>query len=517
MRRLMIVGLVMFGVLCGQAVGANANIQIDPDAGPAKLIQNETSIVLNPASPGNIVVTYNDNPVAGSTFGLGVSVSTDGGGSWAAQQLTAPGAITGPSGLLMARVFDPVSAADRAGNLFAGYIADNGVGGDSGLYVELSTDNGVSWNPVLMPVSTDIPAAPGPPPLSNDPLYRFNDKPHMVAGPAQSNTAVDHLYVTWIKDRGFNMPTPDSDIYFSWSTNQGTSWNTPAALPTINDIGTNDLCNGPNMAVASDGTLYVAWANVDVTNPQVGLSTLVIDTSTDGGITWGTDVTVQTILASPDPLTTMPGAPDAVNVRSYPSIGVSPTNSQHVYVVYASDPDGPGGGDEGDIFFTASTGGTTGPWSAPIRVNWDDTTLNDNFEPWLSVKPNGVIDIAWFDRRNDPNDANWEVYMSKSTDGGLTFSPNYLVSVPGQSFGTPNTLTNGVWMGEYLGIATDANDAYIAYTNGWSDTVSGDVWFARVANTALDQQPAVPEPAGLGLLGLGMLVLRKKRSRAFGR
>ena len=83
--------------------------------------------------------------------------------------------------------------------------------------------------------------------------------------------------------------------------------------------------------------------------PQAVASTLKIDKSTNGGVTWGNDVSVQSILSSPGNLTDGLLQPDA-RARSYPSIGTSPTNSNHVYMVYAADPDGLGNTDDGDIY-----------------------------------------------------------------------------------------------------------------------------------------------------------------------
>ncbi|HEX28615.1 TPA: hypothetical protein ENG04_00860, partial [Candidatus Poribacteria bacterium] len=55
-------------------------------------------------------------------------------------------------------------------------------------------------------------------------------------------------------------------------------------------------------------------------------------------------------------------------VRSYPTVGVSPMNSNDVYVAIAADPDGVNGPDDGDIYLWAShDGGQT--WNGPVRVN----------------------------------------------------------------------------------------------------------------------------------------------------
>ena len=113
----------------------------------------------------------------------------------------------------------------------------------------------------------------------------------------------------------------------------------------------------------------------------------------------------------------------------------------------------------------------------------DDGTNNDQVLPWMDVKPNGIIDIAWYDRRNDPADLNWEVYMATSTDGGNSFNANQLVS----SFSAPSPSTpSGLWMGEYLGLVVDQTHAYMAFTLASPD-VQGDIYFNKLENPGLQE------------------------------
>jgi hypothetical protein len=483
--------------LAGQQfpAAAGSDIQIDLDiTGPSPpYVQNETSLVQNPTNPQNLLVTYNDNPWSGSPFGLGYSYTTDRGQNWTAGQLPV---ITGTN---PTDHFDPISAGDNLGNLYAGYISTEGLGNNSGLYVHRSTDGGATWSGAV-PVSTDRPASGSP-----DPNYRFNDKPHLAADTV-SGTFANRLYATWIKDRGFNTG-PNSDIYFSWSPDQGSTWNYPggaASAVEINDNPGTDLANGPNAAVASDGTVYVAWLDVDVTNPSSKPGTLMFDSSTDGGTSFGTDVAVRAIRSLPNQLSTAGGSGDDARARSYPAIAVSPTNPQEVYLTYAEDPDynpgtGVDGPDEADVFFLKSTdGGST--WSLPVRVNNDGTTT-DQFEPWVAVKPDGTIEIAWYDKRNDPaNDSFWDVYLARSFNGGSSFSQNIRVS--DASFAAPNT-AGGVWFGEYLGLAADNQYSYVAFSSSVNDLANGDVFFDSLF---------IPEPGTMTLLffaGLAALLRRR--------
>jgi hypothetical protein len=153
------------------------------------------------------------------------------------------------------------------------------------------------------------------------------------------------------------------------------------------------------------------------------------------------------------------------------------------------------GADDGDIMLVRSAdGGVT--WNTPNRVN-NDATTRGQFQPWIAVKPTGVIDVVWYDRRNDPNDSFLEVYMGASTDRGLTFVNSVVSDV---SFGPPPppTVWPWPWMGEYIGIDVDSSDAYIV----WTDTrlSDRDIYFDRFANpvaSAVPAKPFVPDGAYL--------------------
>jgi hypothetical protein len=135
-------------------------------------------------------------------------------------------------------------------------------------------------------------------------------------------------------------------------------------------------------------------------------------------------------------------------VNSYPRIDVNPMNG-NVYVVYSSNPPGPDGS---DVFFSRSVnGGTT--WSPPIRVN-DDATTNDQFFPDVAVNKDGVLEIIWYDRRNDPDNLNLEIFSAQSSNGGRSFSTNRAVTseaFPPAPAGYDPFLAS-TYMGDYLDI-----------------------------------------------------------------
>ncbi len=138
----------------------------------------------------------------------------------------------------------------------------------------------------------------------------------------------------------------------------------------------------------------------------------------------------------------------------------------NLYVLCSVDPPG---GDPLEVMFTRSTdGGVT--WSPPARVN-DDDPGNGAWQ-WfgtMSVGPTGRLDVFWNDTRNDPTATFSELYHSSSMDGGLTWSVNRPVSQPFNHFlGYPQQNK----LGDYyhsLSDATGVNLAFAATFNGEQD------------------------------------------------
>jgi uncharacterized repeat protein (TIGR01451 family) len=474
-------GQVSIALLFPLAVLAGTDIQVNSDV--AGSVQNESRIVRNATDSLNLVVAYNDS-IGAATSPLGISFSLDGGATWADRQLSVPvhpTLGTPDDGLAMDFIFDPYLDSDSTGNLYAGYIAARGgPGGPSGLYLERSTDKGQTWSgptTIAFDVRTPLPPPPPPPPGP----YRFNDRPDMTVDGS------DNLYVVWIKDVGQGQPT--SDIYFAKSPPPGTpgpgnptgldftgTSGSSVAPQTVND-GANgtDYANVPDVEVASNGTVYVAWIDVDVTNPASKPARLMLDRSFDGGVTFGTDQLVANITALASTLSTTAGLPDARS-GSYPALAVDPSNAQILYVSYAADP---AGSDEADIYFIKSTdGGAT--WSAPLLVN-DDGTTRDQFHPAIAVKANRIIDLVWYDKRLSAQDDGWDVYFAASSDAGTSFSPN--LRVTDQTFATPTDLWGSPWMGEYLDVEVSALDADITFTSSVADA-TGDPFYDLVPNVA---------------------------------
>lgn len=443
-------------------VFAGTDVLVDGDPN----VQNEISLTLVPGQPNDLVMAYNDNPYP-PVGQLGSAYSQDGGANWNTTQLPLP---TEPSGqFTMTDAFDPTITADANGLVFAAFIAEGattmGFMPDSGLYVCTDSNLGKTWSAPIQ-ISYDQPS--GPPP--SDPNYRFNDRCQIIADTVSGSSYLGRVYLSWIKDAGYNLPSqPWSDIYFATMV--------PGAVPggyTITSQKISDMASGTGMgnmpvpAVASDGTVYVSWLNYNCLTG--GQGTIYLDKSTDGGATWGTDQSVAAVNLPPLSVSPAVGPPDTL-AKGAPVLAASPNNPNDLYIVYAADPNTADPNNEADIFFIKTTDGGQN-WSPPLRVN-DDPNKHDQIIPWIDVKPDGTIDVAWYDRRNDSNDTYWDVYIARSVNAGKSFSKN--VRLSDQSFLAPSG-----WIGEYLGLAVDSNDAYVAFT---SDPNNGDIYFDRIPNT----------------------------------
>src|SRR5262249_17368917 len=149
------------------------------------------------------------------------------------------------------------------------------------------------------------------------------------------------------------------------------------------------------VTVGKDHAVYVFWHDSSVTPNQIRMRK-----STNQGSSFAAAVTVAKLKTTGvnGDLGLNPG----FRTNAFPQVVASPTNANHLFLVY---PDHTGSGgtlDRGDIYFVRSTnGGTT--WSAPVKVN-DDVTRRDQWQPAIAITPDGKsLCVAWYDRRLDPN------------------------------------------------------------------------------------------------------------------
>jgi len=255
-----------------------------------------------------------------------------------------------------------------------------------------------------------------------------------------------NIYAAWKDERN-----EDYDIYFAKSTDGGATWSTDVKVNDDTDFADQ---YAPSLAVDGSGNVYVAWSDDRNWNYNIYFAK-----SSDGGVTWSTDVKVNddTDFVEPDHLAD----------QYSPSLAVD--GSGNLYVAWADWRNG-----DDDIYFAKSTdSGAT--WSTDIKVN-DDTGSTEQHDPSLAVDGSGNVYVAWEDGYyNSAGGFRGDIYFAKSTDGGATWSANVQVNDDiglGEQYGYNPSMT-----------ADGSGNVYVAWEDGYYDSSDdhfyADIYFAK--------------------------------------
>jgi len=280
-----------------------------------------------------------------------------------------------------------------------------------------------------------------------------------------------NIYIPWAR---FDADFSQNQIVLSYSHDNGQSYGGPVIVSDGRSV------QWPTIAVGMGGEVLVAWYS----GYPLGIYT---DISYDAGMTFGTDnlvVPVNTgstqinggILVFP-----YPALASDVNLAS-PYLG-------NIYMVFMDQ-----NINDMDIYFIKSDNGG-GSWTAPVRIN-DDPEFNgaDQFHPWISVDETGTIHAIFYDRRLDSNNLLFDLYYTKSEDGGAAWSANERITTVSSD---PNQAVTAGLIGEYIGLSAWGGEAQMV----WTDTRNGnqDVFSARLSVTGVNgEEVAVPERMRLG-------------------
>ena len=117
-------------------------------------------------------------------------------------------------------------------------------------------------------------------------------------------------------------------------------------------------------------------------------------------------------------------------------------------------------------------------WTDPVQIN-DDTGTNSQFNPKMAIdQTTGNLAFSWYDSRQDKGSGgagdtdgrkndDAQYWGAFSTDGGLTFSRNVMVS-GGTS--NSNDANNGIDFGDYSGLDFNKGVAWPVWSDNSNST-----------------------------------------------
>jgi hypothetical protein len=413
---------------------------------------NSPTLAQNPRRPAELAVV---NRVDTPRYGCALHVSRNHGAGWTAVAIPIP-----------------------AGEERKCYAPDAAFGADGTLYVSYVTLQGTENRPHAIWLARSQDGG------------RTLSAPRRVSGPLgfQVRVATDprragRLYLTWLQPEAvglFLFAGTDNRIVAARSDDGGRSFGRPVRV----SAPTRERVLAPSPAVGPDGGLYVLYLDVGDDRldyaaghhlsggpPYGGTFALVLGRSTDGGATWQESVVDDRVVPTRRFIAFLPPTP---------SLAVDP-RSGRVYVAFEDGRNRPA-----DVHLWSLAPGA-GTWKGPLRVN--DTPRGDRstqYLPKLAVARNGRLDVAYYDRRDDPADHRNAVAVQSSVDGGRSFTPH--IDVSDRSFdarigaGSERGLPD---IGSRLGLVSEPSAVLAAWTDTRAGTVASNKQDIAVAQASV--------------------------------
>jgi hypothetical protein len=345
---------------------------------PSAVTQTETFIARHPNDPNILFASANTINLSNGFISEGIYVTTNAGATWFGSDTCIGAPIQFHHG-------DPGIAIDGNGTFVLIRL-----GFSPGLYSHYSTNFGLSWSSQLTVATND------------------QDRATLATDVNPASAYYGRSYAFWVR---FDTITPTAACAFS--TNGGATWS-----GRIQVNSPPQRCQGGEVAVSSDGTVYGCWAGVVSVSPftedYVGFAS-----STNGGVTW-------TATENAFDMNGIAGLfPEKSNIRTngLPRIDVDKSGGPRngwIYIVTTEKNLSPAGSDPDIVFHRSTDGGAI--WSAGMRVNQDGVN-NGKFQyfPAIHVDDGGGINVLYYDDRNTTSDS-CGVFLSRSIDGGASWT-----------------------------------------------------------------------------------------------
>lgn len=434
--------IVLLGALSPGIASAKTVIPPNIDVSVRVGNESEEAIAVNPTNPQNVVIFTN---IGEGVNGMFLAVTFDGGKTWNRRIVGTGNDVFGDT------CCDPSASFDQYGNLFLSWLYNV----EQVVPIALSTDGGLTFQ-VIATVNAPSSLLKTRASRAERGLFRFVDQETVVTG---------HNEVWVVFNAGGPMFATGAPIT---GLGQVGPFFAGEVVPGTNNCTYGDVAIGPQGQVMNVCSL---------TETGSGGGKVFVNTDPDGlgPAPFGDRVFV---------VDTHVGGFDHIPAQAARSIDAEtglawdrsggPHNGR-VYLVYTFEQQNNSNNMDIYVRYSDDNGAT---WSNGVRVN-DDHGVNSQFMSKIALdQTTGNIFVVWYDARNDlglggPGDTNGipnddaQVWGSYSTDGGVTFAPNFQISA-----GTSNSADahNDIDFGDYMGLAFNGGVAWPAWSDNSNST-----------------------------------------------
>ncbi len=414
--------------------GDNINVGAGVNNG-CRTPQNETTLVVNPANPLNLVAGANDYRdccvVSAGTLrndGSGwVYVSMDGGATWVNKKLPGLGSTGNPQGVFkkLTSVGDPTVAFGNNNTVYYANIGFNRVDESDGIFVSISHDGGLNWdNPVLV--------------ANSGGATFFNDKLWVGASPTSGKVTISWTRFKDNPQTGY----VESPIVAATSTNYGATWTN-----WVDVSGPYKYNQGSVPVYGNDGNMYVSFEGAVAADGYNDYN--IVAKSTNGGASW-TPAVVSRNVDENFPVFGGRGVLTGLHFRTntFPALTVDRVTGR-LYMAWADNSLGSAALTSVQVFIQSSNDGVN--WTTPTKIT---STTADKIYPWVAANGGNII-VSYYSREWAPAGEIDFAYV-KSNDSGATWSTSTRITE--QSSDPSIQFSAGAFIGDYTGVVVGSDN-----------------------------------------------------------